>query len=125
VIPGTHSFTYDERGLLATQTDYDGTFRYSYDALGRNTRLSFPDAHARVQLFDDLGRITSRCYQYADPSLTRCYGAEYDPVGNPLVLIDPEGSDLYEYDALDRLTRVTRLDGAGLTVSVEDYAYNA
>ncbi|MDB5215539.1 MAG: Rhs family protein, partial [Myxococcaceae bacterium] len=125
VSAGTHAFTYDARGLLATQTDFDGTYRYTYDELGRNKRLEFPDGHARVQIFDDLGRITSRCYEYADPSQNRCYGAAYDPVGNPVHLSDPEGSDVYEYDALDRLTKVTRLDGGGLTVSVEDYAFNA
>jgi len=124
--PGSHDFTYDARGLVATQTDFGGTYRYRYDAVGRNTRLEFPDGHVRVQVYDDLGRITSRCYEYpADPALTRCYGAAYDPVGNPLRLSDPEGADLYEYDALDRLKKVTRLDGAGLTVAVEDYAFNA
>lgn len=122
--PGAHDFTYDARGQLATQTDFDGTYQYSYDGVGRNTRLTFPDGHTRVQVFDDLGRITSRCYEYTDPSLNRCYGAQYDSVGNPVRLSDPEGADVFEYDALDRLTKATRLDSAGLTVSVESYAFN-
>jgi RHS repeat-associated protein len=123
ITEGPHNFAYDARGQLATQTDFDGTYTYGYDALGRNTRLDFPDGHARVQVFDDLGRITSRCYEYAEPSLNRCYTAQYDPVGNPVVLTDPEGSDSLDYDAVDRLVRVTRVV-AGVTTAVEDYAYN-
>jgi len=123
---GPHTFTYDARGLLATQTDFDGVYRYAYDALGRSTRLTYPDGHVRVQVFDDLGRITSRCYQYpGDVSLDRCYAASYDAVGNPVRLVDPEGSDVYVYDALDRLTKVTRSDAGGVVLGVEEYAYNA
>ena len=125
VAPRAHDFTYEARGLLATQHDFDGTYRYAYDEVGRNTRLQFPDGHTRVQVHDDLGRVTSRCYEYADPSLNRCYRAQYDAVGNPLRLSDPEGSDDYAYDALDRLTKATRKDLNGLTVSEDVYAYNA
>ncbi len=125
-IAGSHTFTYDARGLLATQTDFDGVYRYAYDALGRSTRLTYPDGHVRVQVFDDLGRITSRCYAYpGDASLDRCYAASYDAVGNPVRLVDPEGSDAYVYDALDHLTKVTRRDSGGVVLGVEDYAYNA
>jgi RHS repeat-associated protein len=120
-----HVFTYDARGLLATQTDFDGTYRYAYDELGRSKRLEFPDGDARVQIYDEVGRIISRCYEYADPSLSRCYGAQYDPVGNPVRLTDPEGSDVFQYDALDRLTKATRLDRNDLPILVEDYAFNA
>lgn len=123
--PGSRAFTYDSRGLVATQTAFDGVYRYFYDEVGRNTRLELPDGHARVQVFDDLGRIVSRCYRYANPADDRCYGAQYDPVGNPTRLSDPEGTDDYEYDALDRLKKATRKDLGGAVVSVEDYTYNA
>ena len=83
---GVHDFTYDARGLLATQTIAgEGVYAYGYDALGRSTTLTYPDGHVRHQVFDDLGRVTSRCYAYpGDPSLNRCYGAQYDAVGNPM-----------------------------------------
>ena len=116
-----HAFTYDARGQLATQTVREGVYAYAYDELGRSTRIDFPDGHQRVQIFDDLGRITSRCYHYpSDGSLDRCYSASYDAVGNPVSLSDPEGTDVLTYDALDRLTSVTR-NG----VLTETYAYNA
>ena len=82
----------------------------------------YPDGHTRTQAYDDLGRITSRCYEYSGPT-TRCYTASYDAVGNPVTMSDPDGSDTLEYDALDRLKKVTRV-ASGVT-TVEDYAYNA
>jgi YD repeat-containing protein len=106
---GTHDFLYDLRGLVQTQTvTGEGTYTYGYDAVGRNTSLAFPDGHTRIQGWDAEGRLMSRCYQYSDPSKTRCYGATYDAAGNPLTLTDPEGTDTVEYDALYRVKKVTR-----------------
>ena len=121
---GTHDFTYDSRGLMQTQTvTGEGTYTYGYDVMGRPSSLTYPDGHVRTQLYDDLGRITSRCYEYSGPT-ERCYTAQYDAVGNPTRMADPDGVDVLEYDALDRLKRVTREVG-GVAVAVEDYDYNA
>ena len=121
---GTHDFTYDSRGLLATQVVRDeGTYAYGYDAMRRPSSLTYPDGHTRTQLYDELGRLTSRCYEYPG-SIKRCYTAEYDAVGNPTRMTDPDGADVLEYDGLDRLKRVTRQVG-GAAGAVEDYAYNA
>ena len=91
--------------------------------MGRPSSLTYPDGHVRTQIYDDLGRITSRCYEYSGPT-ERCYTAQYDAVGNPTRMADPDGVDVFEYDALDRLKKVTREVG-GAPVAVEDYAYNA
>jgi len=121
---GTHDFTYDARGLILTQVvSGEGTYTYGYDVMGRPSSLTYPDGHVRTQLYDDLGRITSRCYEYSGPT-ERCYTAQYDAVGNPTRMADPDGVDVFEYDALDRLKKVTREVG-GVAVSVEDYDYNA
>ncbi len=120
---GTHDFTYDSRGLMATQVvSGDGTYTYGYDVMGHPSSLTYPDGHTRTQVYDDLGRITSRCYGYSGPT-TRCYTASYDAVGNPVTMSDPDGTDTFVYDALDRLTKVTRV--ANGVTTVEDYAYNA
>src|SRR5262249_10365414 len=66
-----------------------------------------------------------RCYEYpANTSLNRCYGAQYDAAGNPTRLTSPEGDDVMAYDALDRLTKVTRGVAGGASV-VETYDLNA
>ena len=120
---GTRDFTYDSRGLMETQAVLgEGTYHYGYDVMGRPGSLTYPDGHVRMQVYDDLGRLTSRCYAYSGPT-ERCYTAQYDAVGNPVRMADPEGVDVFEYDALDRLKKVTRV-ASGIT-TVEDYAYNA
>jgi len=121
---GTHTFTYDARGLLLTQVvSGEGTYTYGYDVMGRPSSLTYPDGHTRTQVYDALGRITSRCYEYSGPP-TRCYMAQYDAIGNPTHMVDPDGADAFEYDALDRLKKVTREVG-GVAIAVEDYDYNA
>src|SRR5204863_10122841 len=91
---------------------------FEHDEVGRNKKLTYPDGHTRDQTYDRLGRLKSRCYVYSN--VTRCYTAEqYDAVGNPTELRDPDGSDVFEYDALDRLKKHTR--GA----EIDTYDYNA
>jgi RHS repeat-associated protein len=122
---GVHEFTYDARGLVATQSTAEGLYAYGYDGLGRSATITFPDGHIRRQVFDALGRITSRCYEYpSDNKLNRCYGAQYDAVGNPVRITSPEGDDSMEYDALDRVTKVTRQVFGGVSVT-ETYEFNA
>jgi YD repeat-containing protein len=117
---GEHDYVYDARGLLETITiPGEGVYTFGYDQLGRNTQLTFPDGHVRVQQYDQEGRITSRCYEYTGSLETRCYTASYDPVGNPVTMTDPEGTDTLTYDALNRLMQVSRSTGG-----IEDYAFN-
>ena len=67
--------------------------------------------------FRDTGWVGATRFRSDDALLT----AQYDAVGNPVQMIDPEGTDTLEYDALDRLKKVTRV-ASGVT-TVEDYAY--
>jgi RHS repeat-associated protein len=113
------TFTYDARGLVQTRVVQSGTYQYEYDVAGRNTKLTYPDLHVRLQQYDPEGRISSRCYQQPDLS-QHCYTAVYDAVGNPVTMTDPEGTDTIQYDALDRVALVTRSTG-----QVEQYSYNA
>jgi RHS repeat-associated protein len=57
---------------------------------------------------------------YTGSGPNRCYTAQYDATGNPIVLTDPERSCTVSYDDLDRVSSVTCDDG-----SSESYAYNA
>ncbi len=124
---GTKSLTYDARGLLQAMTVTLGSgvehWTFDYDPMGRSAHVAYPDGHVRVQQYDDQGRLSSRCYQYGSESY--CYAATYDGVGNPITMTDPYGgADSFQYDALNRLTQVTRSVG-GVTEHVESYTYNA
>ncbi len=127
------TFVYDDRGLVKKRTlgfsndTTAGDFTYSYDPVGRNTRLLYPDGHERDQAFDALGRLSSRCYLYTDGTAAHCYNATYDAVGNPKILTDPDMREEIEYDDLDRVTEVRRYLPANATAPsyTETYAYNA
>jgi YD repeat-containing protein len=129
----SQQFTYDARGLVDTMTltfrplapqnttlQTEGVFEFEYDEVARNTLLVYPDGHRRVQQWDQLGRLTSRCYEYPGVASTRCYTATYDAVGNPITLGDPERNCTAVYDNLDRLRSLTCSDGTS-----ESYDYNA
>src|SRR5262249_2966870 len=114
-------FQFVEGTTLKTQTE--GAFGFDYDPVGRNSVLTYPDGHTRIQIYDSVGRLKSRCYEYAPPAPSRCYTAEYDAVGNPTRLTDPDGETHIAYNLLDRVTSVERVVG-GTTVRTETYAYN-
>ncbi|HET7539731.1 MAG TPA: hypothetical protein VFK05_07660, partial [Polyangiaceae bacterium] len=129
----TEQLQYDTRGLVSIRSiplasdTASGTIQYGYDRVGRNVLLVFPDGHQRVQTFDALGRLTSRCYQYTDGTPDHCYTAQYDRIGNPTVLTDPGMRQEVGYDTLARVTSVSRFVPANATNAayVEHYAYNA
>ncbi len=124
-VDGTHTYTYDSRGLLAKQTiGGEGDYLYTYDVLGRLATLTFPDGHVRRQSYDSQGRMIQRCYEYSGGGATRCYTAMHDAVGNVVRMTDPEGTDVFVVDALDRLTSHTR-QTAGQPDVVATYTYNA
>ena len=90
------SFTYDAAGNLATATDATGqTTTYTYDALDRVTAIDYADP--------------------ATPDVTFAYDAN----GNRTAMSDGAGTETASYDALDRLTGLTR--GS----SSFSYAYDA
>jgi YD repeat-containing protein len=122
---GEHDFTYDERGLVKSVTVVnEGTYTFAYDSMGRNASLTYPDGHQRIQGYDPEGRTKSRCYNYTNGATSRCYAAVYDADGNPSSMTDPEGTDVFQYDNLNRVTKVTR-KVSGKPDVVESYGYNA
>ena len=83
-------------------------------------KVTYPGGLVRTQVYDLEGRITDRCYTQNSPNpQARCYRATYDAVGNPLTLVDPDGTDTVTYDSLDRLHTIDR-NGATQT-----FDYNA
>ncbi|MGF2736979.1 Ig-like domain-containing protein, partial [Marinobacter sp. DUT-1] len=134
------SYTYDAVGNRLTATTSNGTTRYSYDARDRLVEEIQPDgsvlsygydaAGNRVQLDVSAGGSnTSTSYSFdalnrlevvADSQGQTLY--TYDAVGNRESVSYPSGNvTLYDYDALNRLTRLTTTDAENQIVA--DYAY--
>ncbi|WP_417532048.1 putative Ig domain-containing protein [Marinobacter lipolyticus] len=136
----TERYTYDAVDNRLTATTPEGTTRYRYDAQNRLVEEVQPDgsvltygydaAGNRVQLDVSAGgTTTSTSYSFdalnrlevvADSQGQTLY--TYDAVGNRESVSYPSGNvTLYDYDALNRLTRLTTTDAADQIVA--DYAY--
>ncbi|MDD4957192.1 MAG: hypothetical protein PHQ61_06060, partial [Candidatus Omnitrophica bacterium] len=129
----TSTYEYNELGNVTKYTSYYGyTVSYTYDALNRLTRTdSSSNSHTINEYFGDTNKIkkTTSYYNgnvnyvveyeyYGDSDMLKSrtykyssgyyYKYEYDPVtGGVIKVSGPNGYDTYyEYDSLDRITRI-------------------
>ena len=111
------TFTYDDLGRLATESDaLSHTTTYGYD--GARNRVSLLDAngHTTTFTYDGLNRLTFINYPSPDADVTYTY----DDSGNRHTMVDGQGMTTWNYDDLNRATAVTDPYSAVVT-----YAYNA
>ncbi len=119
---GDDTFTYDARGLMATNTVPSGqTIAYSYDEAG-NVATITTSAGTTSFSYDQLNRLSSVTDSSGGVST---YG--YDEVGNRSWLVYPNRTRTdYTYDALNRLTRLaTTNTGSGQIIASYDYTLDA
>lgn len=128
--PHTSTFTYDENGNLKTGTDplnhrtsqeYDALDRlkstledelglkvatsYEYDALDNLTKVTDPRQKATSYTYNAFGEVTQ---EVSPDRKTTTY--TYDSAGNLKTRTDarvPSVTTAYEYDALNRVTKIT------------------
>lgn len=79
------------------------TTAYSYDPVGNQITQNKPDGNTINYNYDNKNRLLEIIY----PD-TNKVSFNYDPNGNRTKMIDPQGTTLYNYDNLNRLTTVTR-----------------
>jgi RHS repeat-associated protein len=106
-----------------------GIFDYSYDSVGRLVRIDYssvPGLHA-LMTWDKAGRILTLTYKQ-DTLTLRGFVYEYDKSGNRTKTTESSGVNTtvhdYEYDWLDRLSKVKRSLNGGTTKTLSIYAYN-
>ncbi|MBT3011097.1 MAG: putative Ig domain-containing protein [Candidatus Thiodiazotropha sp. (ex Lucina pensylvanica)] len=121
----TTLYSYDPNNRLETEVQPDGTvLSYQYDAAGNRTQvhISLPDGSSRTTDYgyDSLNRLQS----VTDAAGITSYG--YDAVGNRTSVSYPNGSsEVYRYDALNRLTRKETYNGAGTLIQAYDNTLHA
>ncbi len=117
------SATYNDKHLPLTITDAGGaTTTYTYNAVGQVLTITTPPAQGQAQ-----GATTTYTYdtngylqQISGPVPSANTTFTYDGYGRRRTMTDPAGLTLtYDYDALDRPTRVTYPDG-----TYEETTYN-
>ncbi|WP_411705409.1 RHS repeat-associated core domain-containing protein [Edaphovirga cremea] len=112
----TWRYTYTPNGALQSETGPAGTAtHYTYTAHGQVSRIRFPDGSEQQLRWDTLGRLLSDTSPQGNRQL-RYQGLQTQPCE-----VDENGQTThYQWDALDRLVKVTHPDG-----STRQYQYNA
>lgn len=118
---GTVSFTYDDRGRLASETDvYGRVLEYEYDENGNRTQLKLDTAVHSEYGYDAANRLTTLT---DDASQDITFG--YDIADRLISKSLPNGiTTTYEYDGMSRLKRLKDVNGSG-TLFDRQYSYNA
>ncbi|HLO68488.1 MAG TPA: hypothetical protein VK188_15805, partial [Holophaga sp.] len=111
------AFTYDHRHLPLTATDAAGqTTTFTYDAWGRLTSRRDPLGRTNTVIHDDQGFRR----EILGPGGERLEATTWDEAGRVRTHEDANGlKRAFDYDALDRLVRVTFPDG-----TTEETAYH-
>ncbi len=97
---------------------------FTYDAAGRQTRITDPNLVQTQNTYDDLDRLIQTVADSVSGGLQASTTMSYDAVGNLRTVVDPKNlTTSYVYDALGRLTQQTSPD-TGITSYTYDDAGN-
>ena len=107
------TYQWDGRGKLVKMTDPDGDdYFFAYDAAGRRVVQTYPNGMVLTQAHDAAGQILAMVYQHPTGGVLKSFGYKYDARGNrEWKMFETGGAELYQYDALSRLTRATYPSG--------------
>lgn len=152
-VTDTLTFTYTEDGKLATASNSEGTYAFTYDAQGRLIHVDEPfgvsldfayDAQGnRTLVQDSFGGTTQSTYDAANQLVSRLFTA----AGQPTLRIDlgynadgqvvqqtrygdaagtqEVGASGYGYDAQGNVAWIRHTDGAGNIIGDYAYTYDA
>jgi RHS repeat-associated protein len=115
----TITYTYDNLDRLTRKTLPEGQINYTYDAAGNITHITHYNGSAISNTYDALNRVT-QVIQTLPNGYSATIGYSYDAAGNRTGMTTPWGSFSYQYDADNRLTRITNPQS-----KVFSFAYDA
>lgn len=130
------AYSYNEKGQLASLSTGNGTITYTYDPLGRLKEKAFPNGIATEYSYTGTGHLEK--VHHTGKDFEEEYSYRYDPAGNKIEARKQRrgaeadsGTFAYGYDALNRLTEVSRngkllrkyaYDAFGNRAAREDYS---
>jgi RHS repeat-associated protein len=108
-------YEYDPDGSLVGINAAGHDVRFGLDKAGRIRQRELPNGLTEVFAYNPAGRLASQSVTRDNDKsrlLRRTY--EWDPTGNLLEITDSlRGAKRYDYDSLERLSRVKRLESGG------------
>ena len=138
--------TYDALNRLKSVTDNKGTTNYIYDAIGRVTKVEYPNGVSTEYSYDSRNHITNITHKTSTNKTLQSFTYSYDKVGNRIKVAEDSGKTIeYSYNKVNQLikelitndpngnnsTTTFTYDKAGNLVSksvdgvVTTYTYNA
>ena len=100
------SNTYDALNRLKTVTDSQGTTTYDYDAIGRQTKVTFSNGLTTEYSYDSRNRITNITHKKSDGTVLQSFAYTLDAVGNRTQIVEHSGRTVdYEYNSVNQLTK--------------------
>ncbi len=117
--------TYDALNRLKTVTDNKGTTSYEYDAIGRQTQVTYPNGVTTSYEYDSRNRVTKIEHQKSDGAVLQSFVYTYDAVGNRLSETRNDGRRVaYEYNEVNQLTKATVTNDPNGNDTTTTYAYD-
>ena len=111
-------YTYSQTGdLLVVNADTDEEEQYSYTPDGKMDTSTSPSGNKIRYVYDKYGQVTEI---YFNDTLQTA--REYDTNGNLIKMTDSLGTVLYEYDACNRITKITYSDGKIVTYEYDEFS---
>jgi YD repeat-containing protein len=121
---GVTSFELDLLGRITSVNDHsDDVVSYTYDEVGNQTSITYPDGTTASYEYDLLGRLTKMTDSEAKNTVYA-----YDAASQLVQMNYPNGwKEYYEYDAAGQQTRILDINPKGwLTKAVAmEYWYDA
>ena len=109
----TTRYGYDELNRIASVITRQGVAAYDYDRSSRLTRAFYPNGAEMRQRYDSAGRLVEIEHTHHGALMSR-YAYRYDANGNRTEEAVTQGDitdvTAYAYDAINRLTQVSRPD---------------
>lgn len=99
------SYAYDDDSRLASAASGGATASYAYDAAANLLDVTTPDGWTARHTWDRAGRLLEVAHVNATATLARAT-YQLDAVGNRVKLTTTRETQLFTYDALDRLTGI-------------------
>jgi RHS repeat-associated protein len=115
------TFAYDSDNRLTTQTDpLNHSSTFAYNAVGELTSKTDNNGRRDDFTYDADGRKLTEKWYNSSGTLTNTQTFTYDAIGEMLTAVDPNGTNTFTYDHLQRVATVNEPFGLTLT-----YTYDA
>jgi len=121
----TISKSYTARNRLASVTDSTGTTSYSYDEIGRQSSISYPNGVTTDYSYDNRNRIISIVHKDSNEAILQSFTYTLDDVGNRVQIIEKSGrATNYEYNSVNQLIKEIVSNDPNNQNSITSYSYD-